>query len=95
MKADYSWKRSAQEYAGLYSFITGISITEPEKKPLTEEILDLGKDKGKKTSKAKKPAAKKKVAEEKMEKAKTSVVKKPRATKSVKKEEPKEEKKES
>lgn len=43
MKADYSWRNSAKEYAGLYSFITGISIAdeEPEKKSLTEEILDM------------------------------------------------------
>lgn len=43
MKADYSWRNSAKEYAGLYSFITGISIAdeEPERKSLTEEILDM------------------------------------------------------
>ena len=60
MKADYSWKKSAEEYAGLYSFITGISIAddeEPEKKPLTEEILDIGKEK--KEEAPKKPEVKK------------------------------------
>lgn len=68
MKADYSWKKSAEEYAGLYSFITGISIAddeEPEKKPLTEEILDIGKEKKEEAPKkvkkttAKKPEVKK------------------------------------
>lgn len=68
MKADYSWKKSAEEYAGLYSFITGISIAddeEPEKKPLTEEILDIGKEKKEEAPKkvkkttAKKPGVKK------------------------------------
>ncbi len=63
MKADYSWKKSAEEYAGLYSFITGISIAddeEPEKKPLTEEILDIGKEKKEEApKKVKKTTAKK------------------------------------
>lgn len=63
MKADYSWKKSAEEYAGLYSFITGISIAddeESEKKPLTEEILDIGKEKKEEApKKVKKTAAKK------------------------------------
>ena len=66
MKADYSWKHSAEEYAGLYSFITGISIADEEeapKKPLTEEILDIGKEKKEEAPKrAKKPAVKKTVA---------------------------------
>jgi len=71
MKADYSWKKSAEEYAGLYSFITGISIAddeEPEKKPLTEEILDIGKEKKEEAPKkvkkttAKKPEVKKTTA---------------------------------
>ena len=78
MKADYSWKRSAQEYAGLYSFITGISIADEEdapKKPLTEEILDIGKEKKEEEpKKAKKPAVKKTVA-----KADTASEKKPAA----------------
>lgn len=69
MKADYSWKKSAEEYAGLYSFITGISIAEeekPVKKPLTEEILDITK---------KKKAAPKKTEEKKAEAKKPSVKK--------------------
>ncbi len=63
MKADYSWKHSAEEYAGLYSFITGISIADEDeapKKPLTEEILDIGKEKKEEEpKKAKKPSVKK------------------------------------
>lgn len=73
MKADYSWKNSAQEYAGLYSFITGISIAEEDEEPkksLTEELLDLSEKKpekkpAKKTEeKAAKPAKTEKKAEE-------------------------------
>ena len=67
MKADYSWKNSAAEYAGLYSFITGISIAEeeePEKKSLTQEILDMPAP-SKKKAEAKKPEKK---AEEKAKK---------------------------
>ncbi len=63
MKADYSWKHSAEEYAGLYSFITGISIADEDeapRKPLTEEILDIGKEKKEEEpKKAKKPSVKK------------------------------------
>ncbi|MBR5417302.1 MAG: glycosyltransferase, partial [Clostridiales bacterium] len=81
MKADYSWKKSAEEYAGLYSFITGISIAEeeePEKKPLTEEILDIPK---KKKAEPKKTEAKKPAAKKAAPKAKTEAEKKPEAKK--------------
>ena len=92
MKADYSWRKSAKEYAGLYSFITGISIDEeeePPKKNLTEEILDMPAPKKKEAAKkevakktAKKPAAKKeaeKAAPEKKTAAKPASEKKPAA----------------
>ena len=84
MKADYSWKRSAQEYAGLYSFITGISISdEPKKKKaLTEEILDLNKDKEEAKAPKKKAAPAKKTVKSKP----ASTAKK--TTKTTKKEEP-------
>ena len=81
MKADYSWKHSAEEYAGLYSFITGISIADEDeapKKPLTEEILDIGKEKKEEEPKkakkpsVKKPAAKSEAAAEKKPAAKTA-----------------------
>jgi starch synthase len=83
MKADYSWKHSAEEYAGLYSFITGISIAdEPKKKKnLTEEILDVKKD-APEEKKAKKTTAKKTV------KSKTTAA--PKKPKTTKKDEPKE-----
>ena len=111
MKADYSWKKSAEEYAGLYSFITGISIAdeEPEKKSLTEEILDLpdkkpakkSVKKEKKTETASKTEAKaaaKKAPAKKASSEKTAVKKtssKPAAKKAEKPSEPKTEKKES
>ena len=81
MKADYSWKHSAEEYAGLYSFITGISIADEDeapKKPLTEEILDIGKEKKEEEPKkakkpsVKKPAAKSEAAAEKKPAAKAA-----------------------
>ncbi|MBO4926785.1 MAG: glycogen synthase GlgA [Clostridiales bacterium] len=68
MKADYSWKKSAEEYAGLYSFITGISIAEekePEKKSLTEEILDMAPKAEKKVPAKAEPAKKTVKKEEK------------------------------
>ncbi|MBO4603775.1 MAG: glycogen synthase [Clostridiales bacterium] len=37
MKGDYSWKKSAGEYAGLFSLITGIPLTAPEKEAEPEE----------------------------------------------------------
>ena len=89
MKADYSWKKSAEEYAGLYSFITGISIAdeeEPEKKPLTEEILDIGKEKKEEVpKKTKKTVAKKPVAKKTVTKEQVSSEKKPSAAKTASK----------
>lgn len=84
MKADYSWKNSAKEYAGLYSFITGISIAdeEPVEKKLTEEILDLT------VSKPEKKATKKTVkkAEAKAEEIVAKTTKAEKDSKTVKKE---------
>ena len=37
MKGDYSWKKSAGEYAGLFSLITGILLKAPEKEAEPEE----------------------------------------------------------
>lgn len=37
MQGDYSWSRSAREYAGLYSLITGIPLDE-KKKQMTDEV---------------------------------------------------------
>ncbi len=37
MKGDYSWKKSAGEYAGLFSLITGIPLKAPEKEAEPEE----------------------------------------------------------
>ena len=91
MKADYSWKHSAEEYAGLYSFITGISIAEekePEKKPLTQEILDMPAPKKVSEKKSAKKTEVKKESE-KVDPAKAG--KKEEVKKEVKKESPKKE----
>ena len=71
MKGDYSWKKSAGEYAGLYSLITGIPMPkeeEPapkkaapkaEKKPVAKAEKPVEKKAPAKKPAAKKPAAKK------------------------------------
>jgi starch synthase len=62
MNGDYSWKKSAGEYAGLYSLITGIPRIEekpaaPAKKPVAEKKAEPAKKEEKKPA-AKKPAKK-------------------------------------
>ena len=63
MSGDYSWKKSAGEYKGLYSLITGIPVDEPEPAPAAPEAVEekpkAEPAKSPKTTKAKKPAAKK------------------------------------
>lgn len=61
MSGDYSWKKSAKEYAGLYSLITGIPLEEPKAEPVKEEKKEDKKPEAKKSS-AKKPATKKAAA---------------------------------
>ena len=77
MKGDYTWKRSAGEYAGLYSLITGIPMPkaeEPapkkaapkaEKKPQAKEAKPAEKKAPAKKPAAKKAAPAKKPAEKK------------------------------
>ena len=55
MNGDYSWKKSAGEYAGLYSLITGIPRI--EEKPISEKKAEPAKKEEKKPA-AKKPARK-------------------------------------
>ncbi|MBR6484632.1 MAG: glycosyltransferase, partial [Clostridiales bacterium] len=80
MSGDYSWKKSAGEYAGLYSLITGIPLKEKKEAPkpvdIEEDIPAPKKPAPKKT--AKKPAAKKTAAKKPAEK---KTAKKPAAKK--------------
>ncbi len=88
MKGDYSWKKSAGEYAGLYSLITGIPMPKeeepaPKKEPKVEKKPAPKVEKpAEKKAPAKKPAAKKPAA-------KKPAAKKPEAPKEVKPEEKK------
>jgi len=60
MKGDYSWKKSAAEYAGLFSLITGIPLPQPEeKKEEKPAAKPTAKKPAAKKTAAKKPAAKK------------------------------------
>ena len=64
MSGDYSWKKSAGEYAGLYSLITGIPLADSVKAPESvkldvDEPAPEQKPEPKKKAPAKKPAAKK------------------------------------
>ncbi len=76
MKGDYSWKKSAGEYAGLYSLITGIPMPKEEEPAPKKEHKPEKKAPAKKSA-AKKPASKKPAA------------KKPEAPKEAKPEEKK------
>ena len=66
MKGDYSWKKSAGEYAGLYSLITGIPRVESKpaapakeaKKETPEKKAEPAKKADKKASEKKAPAKK-------------------------------------
>ena len=60
MSGDYSWKKSAGEYAGLYSLITGIPLPDAAQAPENVKLDDdeLAEKEVKKAP-AKKPAAKK------------------------------------
>ena len=80
MKGDYSWKKSAGEYAGLYSLITGIPRIEvkPEPAPAKEAKKEAAPVKAEKPAE-KKPAAKK--APAKKETEKKAPAKKPAAKK--------------
>ena len=98
MKGDYSWKKSAGEYAGLYSLITGIPRIEPEpEKAPVKEVKKAVPVKAEKPAESK-PAAKKEPAKKapaKKPAAKKAPAKKPAAKKpEVKAEEKKPEEKE-
>ncbi len=88
MKGDYSWKKSAGEYAGLYSLITGIPMPKeeepaPKKEPKPEKKAAPKAEKpAEKKAPAKKPAAKKPAS-------KKPAAKKPEAPKEAKPEEKK------
>ena len=89
MKGDYSWKKSAGEYAGLYSLITGIPMPKeeepaPKKEPKPEKKAAAPKTENpaEKKAPAKKPATKKSAA-------KKAPAKKPEAPKEAKPEEKK------
>jgi starch synthase len=87
MKGDYSWKKSAGEYAGLYSLITGIprAEPEPEKAPAKEakkESAKKAEEPAEKKPAEKKPEAKK--APAKKAAAKKPAAKKPAAAKPAK-----------
>ena len=91
MKGDYSWKKSAGEYAGLYSLITGIPMPKeeepaPKKEPKAEKKAAPKAEKPAE-KKAAKPAAKKPAA--KKPAAKKPEAKKPEAPKEAKPEEKK------
>ena len=75
MKGDYSWKKSAGEYAGLYSLITGIPRIEPA--PAKEAKKEPAEPKAEKKPEAKKAAPKKAPA-------KKAAAKKPAAKKPAK-----------
>ena len=92
MKGDYSWKKSAGEYAGLYSLITGIPRIQvqaeeaPAKDAKKEPAKKAEKPAEAKTEKkpaAKKPAAKKEAV--KKETVKKDAPKKETAKKEIKK----------
>ena len=97
MKGDYSWKKSAGEYAGLYSLITGIPRAEakPEPAPAKEAKKEAPAKAEKPSEKkpaekkaVKKPAAKKetdKKAPAKKPAAKKAPAKKPAAAKAPEK----------
>ena len=85
MSGDYSWKKSAKEYAGLYSLITGMPLEEPKTEPVKEEKKEDKKPEAKKAE-AKKPAAK---SPAKKSSAKKPATKKAAAPKTEKKEETK------
>lgn len=88
MKGDYSWKKSAGEYAGLYSLITGIPMPKEEEPAPKKEH----KPEKKAASKAEKPAEKKAPAKKSAEKkpaSKKPAAKKPEAPKEAKPEEKK------
>ena len=72
MKGDYSWKKSAGEYAGLYSLITGIPMPK-EEEPAPKKAAPKAEKKP--AAKAEKPAEKK--APAKKPAAKKSAAKKP------------------
>ena len=71
MKGDYSWKKSAGEYAGLYSLITGIPMPK-EEEPAPKKAAPKAE---------KKPAAKVEKPAEKKAPAKKPAAKKPAAKK--------------
>ena len=71
MKGDYSWKKSAGEYAGLYSLITGIPMPK-EEEPVPKKAAPKAE---------KKPAAKAEKPAEKKAPAKKPAAKKPAAKK--------------
>ncbi|MBR3463257.1 MAG: glycogen synthase [Clostridiales bacterium] len=87
MKGDYSWKKSAGEYAGLYSLITGIPRIQPQ--PEEAPAKDAKKEPAKKAEKPaetkteKKPAVKKEAV--KKETVKKEFPKKEPAKKETKK----------
>ena len=88
MSGDYSWKKSAKEYAGLYSLITGMPLEEeaPEA-PKAEEKAEEKKPEVK--TEAKKPAAKKAAKTTSKKSSKKPAAPKADASKTEKKEETK------
>ena len=100
MKGDYSWKKSAGEYAGLYSLITGIPRVEPKPEAPAKEAKKETPVKAEKPAEKKaekKPAAKKeteKKAPAKKPAAKKAPAKKPAPKKAPVKAEEKPEEKE-
>ena len=75
MKGDYSWKKSAGEYAGLYSLITGIPRAEPD--PVKEAKKESTEKKAPEKKAAEKKAAEKKTPEKKPEAKKAPAKKAP------------------
>ena len=89
MSGDYSWKKSAGEYAGLYSLITGIPLSNPEEtevkeepqavevkeEPKASEVKEEVKEEPVKKEVAKKPAAKKATTKKSTTTKKTSEAK--------------------
>ena len=90
MSGDYSWKKSAKEYAGLYSLITGMPLEEPKAEPVKEDKKEEKKADEKKPE-AKKPEPKKAASKPSAKKssAKKPAAKKANAPKTEKKEETK------
>ena len=70
MKGDYSWKKSAGEYAGLFSLICGIELPHEDAPVKEEKKEEQPKQPAKKAAPAKEPAAKKKPAAKKAPAAK-------------------------